>query len=991
MMRGLLYFLFIWCFSIQFTFGQITFESYFSDTSASVLDVVYDYIELDSGIVIFGAKNPSISEYYPMILRIDINGNVVWSTENEVTLQQVNCDDVDIELFSDGFVYGRSREWISPNIYHTLWKVDLNTGDVIWTNNFYLNAYGVYDLVDYDSTRFLLTHEGSKELSVMDKQTGDSLITYNLPYPYSGSYAIEAAVDHNKNVYCTHSKGLYKFNGANLNILHWKREYLGNIPNQDNMAKIDDIYIDAHDDIYLFGRNESDDPVIAKVESVNGDLIWKTDIFSPNMPEGTIVDFVDRFGYLYATFLQNGFGGGTYKYRSVKISKNTGVVSWESHQDVTPLGSPSGTSGGSQSALSLDIDCNGNVYQTGYYGNANIGSEQWGIMKLSPSNGTKLYDLTITNDSLYYDDLSIGMAACVFQNTPVFLGNLEVGSWDTDAMFVTIDPVTGIPVVRKQIGASYQYNSVTKDIQNFNDSLYVLKQEGGKVIVEMYDQNANLSWQNTYEGSLMFRAGQIALNNSSLFVTALSLSYDTIPPYITEQASQLKIYKINKSNGALIDSDSLVLLSDTVQLFELESDTNDAYIFYVRNSEVKALKWNSSGFSSETTIEPSYGNIDYKGNHNLALNYSQDSLLFAGLNAIYLITKSSFLLSNAYTYGGPRFNYEFQYHNGALLLSGTNLSGDQQITSYNPSGFSINWDETYNSGTINGIRSIQNDTLYAFGLKNDSISILKLNESDGSVFWNYTRTNSPSSISNCFDVELYPNWGVMVIAGAEVYSGNNTDAVLSIINTQGIELWDYIAEDELGEESLARTLSLHQDSLIWAGGAINSAAFGREGFIFKILPDDSLTTLDCFGVIGGSAYLDNCNNCVEGNTGLAPCVQDCYGEWGGTAFIDSCSTCAGGNTGIVPILDTAECFNSLTESSLTNVTIHPNPASNYIQINGLGNRAFEVAIYDMRGRLLFEDWNKTIVNVQNFSSGLYIVQINIAELHFIQRVIISRN
>jgi len=54
---------------------------------------------------------------------------------------------------------------------------------------------------------------------------------------------------------------------------------------------------------------------------------------------------------------------------------------------------------------------------------------------------------------------------------------------------------------------------------------------------------------------------------------------------------------------------------------------------------------------------------------------------------------------------------------------------------------------------------------------------------------------------------------------------------------------------------------------------------------------------DCNGVVGGSAFLDDCSTCVGGNTGLTACTKDCNGDWGGTAYLDNCSACVGGNTG----------------------------------------------------------------------------------------------
>jgi len=38
---------------------------------------------------------------------------------------------------------------------------------------------------------------------------------------------------------------------------------------------------------------------------------------------------------------------------------------------------------------------------------------------------------------------------------------------------------------------------------------------------------------------------------------------------------------------------------------------------------------------------------------------------------------------------------------------------------------------------------------------------------------------------------------------------------------------------------------------------------------------------DCAGVEGGTAIVDNCDECVGGNTGIEPCIEDCAGEWGG--------------------------------------------------------------------------------------------------------------
>ena len=61
---------------------------------------------------------------------------------------------------------------------------------------------------------------------------------------------------------------------------------------------------------------------------------------------------------------------------------------------------------------------------------------------------------------------------------------------------------------------------------------------------------------------------------------------------------------------------------------------------------------------------------------------------------------------------------------------------------------------------------------------------------------------------------------------------------------------------------------------------------------------ETLNTIfyDCAGVANGTAFIDNCNDCVGGNTTLNACTQDCNGDYGGSAFLDNCNDCVGGNT-----------------------------------------------------------------------------------------------
>lgn len=59
-------------------------------------------------------------------------------------------------------------------------------------------------------------------------------------------------------------------------------------------------------------------------------------------------------------------------------------------------------------------------------------------------------------------------------------------------------------------------------------------------------------------------------------------------------------------------------------------------------------------------------------------------------------------------------------------------------------------------------------------------------------------------------------------------------------------------------------------------------------------------TVDCAGLLGGTARIDDCNVCSGGATGLVPnasCV-DCNGIINGNAVVDNCQICTGGTTGV---------------------------------------------------------------------------------------------
>ncbi|MDZ7848244.1 MAG: hypothetical protein U5L96_16640 [Owenweeksia sp.] len=98
----------------------------------------------------------------------------------------------------------------------------------------------------------------------------------------------------------------------------------------------------------------------------------------------------------------------------------------------------------------------------------------------------------------------------------------------------------------------------------------------------------------------------------------------------------------------------------------------------------------------------------------------------------------------------------------------------------------------------------------------------------------------------------------------------------------------------------------------FSGNGGNGTPYPADTFHFSVV--DSLPSVDCEGIKGGTAMYDDCGICTGGSTGLIPnadkdscgvcfggnTAKDCNGDCFGTAFIDSCGDCAGGSTGLVP-------------------------------------------------------------------------------------------
>lgn len=118
----------------------------------------------------------------------------------------------------------------------------------------------------------------------------------------------------------------------------------------------------------------------------------------------------------------------------------------------------------------------------------------------------------------------------------------------------------------------------------------------------------------------------------------------------------------------------------------------------------------------------------------------------------------------------------------------------------------------------------------------------------------------------------------------------------------------------------------------------------------------------------------------EGYAG-GSCEEDCNGDIGGSAYIDECGDCVGGQTG------EEECIPvGLEATNNQNIYCYPNPASEEVHIEAEG--AFNYTIHNSNGILMEHGTSMNYtVNKNNLPSGVYFIQVNTSTSHKTFKVI----
>jgi len=834
--------------SISFALNaQIDSALYFYDQTYGKLNMIHKTIKVEDGIIISGEVNVNGYEH-PLVLKIDFEGKLIWSTLHSVqngTNGQNTCRGFDIWLGKDNYIYGVSSTYNITDNKRYIWKLNSETGSIIYIKQFYQDGYVPVKLLEYDSTTIIATYkktvagqETTAMLAYISKQTGDTLQKFQMG-TCIGEFG--ASIDKNKNLFYWRDNNFTKFNRKNIGQILWTKTY--ELLNNNPLNEIHDVYIDAMDNIFLFGRNGGSyghgDAIVAKISILNGNLLWKVKL---NILYSYIKksDFIDKEGKLYISYRHTMVGSVVSNFTIVKLDKQNGIQDWLSNTLVTSVGTNNPSGGDETAILSIAIDCNNDIYATGYYNDANYGPAVWGNMKLSGLTGVKIYDKTMDLTSPSQDLYSQGLSSFVNNDQSIILGQMQnlasPNLFLSDSYFSAYDS-NGNDTVMKRIASQFSIPSKTIDIVSFGDTNFILKQEGQLIRINCLVNGNNSLWNVVITSPInkINVGGLLKVTNNKVLIVYKENLFSEEYPYMQSLSSSVKMLVLNRSTGTQLNTPTFNFVADTLDLREIEADDNLAIISYFKDGNSYVIpSYGLSLFGSSQLLPIASSLSTYQGIQNCILNISPTTLLAVDQLQIKMINKSTLAQNTVYTFSDPRTYNDIEIINNQLHLVGKDQDNKQLYSIYDFTSNSLILDDRYEIGEFFHIDRDSYNNHILSGQKNGNIITRYINNLYNTTVWEKTYSFNTSDEKVLYSSQVNPLSNVLSHTGAIKRTDGSQDFFINCIDFLGDTIFTAIIKDSLNLQSRGLIASYSSDSTTLIGGNHNRDIRTREGVIFEI-------------------------------------------------------------------------------------------------------------------------------------------------------------
>jgi hypothetical protein len=827
---------FLTCFS---AYGQLS-ETYYYSFEGPAGGTVQTFLKTEHHIIIGGRSVNSRGFIIPAVTKIDTLGNSIWTTASIETNTTDQYGYLHKMMRADGYIYAICAPKDYPDARKELWKIDETNGTVLWKKAVLADAgREVPDhMINYDTGSILVSYKGNYDglryeimLERINKVTGNTISTRLLGKPHWARAGHGLAIDSEKNIYYTIEDSLFRIHPAIADSTTWKTTY----PTIGASSYLH-IYVDEHDSVFAFAQQNGGSAKAIGISRNSGNLLWSVNPYTGS--ESWFQAMADKGGNMYIIWRHVTVGSGLYDFWSTKINKLSGNPEWNSSISITPVGAPVPLqSGAGEGAVSIDVDDNGDAYLTGYYGDANGSSENWGILKLDGQTGARLYDGTITENPLTYNDLSCGQAVCVFNNKPYFVGDLEVyhnSPKRVKPAFIALDPASGSVLRKKYIEGEATYHSEVLAIKKHtSEKTVMLIQTGRFISVEMHDSSNNVIWQTSYQKEYFLYGHNLVISpDGTIIFSARSEKYKS-----TTGTDSIYVFYIDTS-GNTIGQQRFASAGSSFPVEMLHDDVKGTFLFYSRSGSLFCRKITSGLLSPEYNL-----NITYKTSQNRYTINSGANILVVGtkssLTKIVQLDKDSLSTTDIATIPAIGSIYDVLDKDAGVVFLCGKTGTKTALLKYDLTLSDTLWSRTYTQPDEAFRCRFNEDTsaLYLAGKRGLTASLSKINEATGQEEWvTWENASSPfADVPKDLIVDAYRQQVIMAGYQATVPDGVNQNVFIRRFDKHGNRLDAYIRTSGIANSKTSNMCSsiLHGGK-ISVGGAINVPFYGNAGVMYTL-------------------------------------------------------------------------------------------------------------------------------------------------------------